>query len=110
MSTRERTTEYATMRAIGFEPRHIELLVLGEGFVVAALGVLLGVALATPILSWLSEIFAKYVPGFLGEFHLDGNAVLLAVGIGLSAGMAAAELPAWRARRLKIVDALRRLA
>jgi len=110
MSTRERTTEYATMRAIGFQPRHIELLVLGEGFVVAAFGVALGVALATPILTWVSDIFAKYVPGFLGEFHLDGGAVLLAVGVGLAAGMAAAELPAWRARRMKIVDALRRLA
>ena len=31
MATRERTTEYAVMRAIGFQPRHIVGMVLGEG-------------------------------------------------------------------------------
>lgn len=110
MATRERTTEYATMRAIGFQPWHIQMLVIGEGFVVAAVGVALGVALATPILSWVSDVFAKYVPGFLGEFHLDSNAVLLAIGVSLVGGMSAASVPAFRASRLKIVDALRRLA
>ena len=34
MSTRERTTEYATMRAIGFQPAQIVMLVIGEGLVV----------------------------------------------------------------------------
>jgi len=109
MATRERTAEYATMRAIGFQPRHIVMLVLGEGFVVAAVGVALGVGLATPILKWASELFAKYVPGFLGEFHLSGEAVVLASLISLAGGMVAAALPAQRAGRLKIVDALRRL-
>jgi len=110
MATRERTTEYATMRAIGFQPHHIVALVIGEGFVVAAVGALLGVVLATPILKWVSAVFAKEVPGFLGEFHLDGKAVLVAVAFSLVGGMVAAALPAYRAGRLKIVDALRRLA
>jgi putative ABC transport system permease protein len=110
MATRERTTEYATMRAIGFRPEHIVQLVIGEGLVVAAVGALIGVGLATPILSWLSTLFAKYVPGFLGEFHLDGEAVVFAVVCALAGGMSAASLPAYRAGRLKIVDALRRLA
>ena len=39
MATRERTTEYAVMRAIGFRPWHIVAFVIGEGFVVAATGV-----------------------------------------------------------------------
>lgn len=110
MATRERTTEYATMRAIGFQPHHIRRLVIGEGLVVSGLGALLGVLLATPILKWVSEIFAREVPGFLGEFHLDWNAVIVAVIFALCAGAAAASLPAMRAGRLKIVDALRRVA
>src|SRR5205823_1772574 len=35
MATRERTTEYAVMRAIGFRPSHVVGLVVGEGFVIA---------------------------------------------------------------------------
>ncbi len=110
MATRERITEYATMRAIGFQPRHINALVIGEGVVITAVGAALGVALVSPILGWLSQIFIKYVPGFLSEFHLKGDVLLFAVGVALAIGVVAAEIPAYRASRLKIVDALRRLA
>ena len=39
MATRERTTEYAVMRAIGFHSRHIVGMVLGEGGVLALLSI-----------------------------------------------------------------------
>ena len=109
MATRERTTEYAVMRALGFRPSHIVRLVIGEGFVVAGTGVAIGVALASPILGFFSDLFSKVVPGFLGEFHLEPSAVLLAVGVSLVGGMLAAAIPAWRAGRMRLVDALRRV-
>ncbi|MDB4971407.1 MAG: transporter, rane protein [Myxococcales bacterium] len=109
MATRERTTEYAVMRAIGFQQRHIVGMVVGEGFVIALTGAVLGVALATPILKFFAQLFEKQMGGFLGNFDLELRAVVLAVVVALALGMAAAALPARRAGKLKIVDALRRV-
>jgi putative ABC transport system permease protein len=110
MATRERTTEYATMRAIGFRPRHIVGLVLGEGFIVGAAGAAVGVGLATPILRWAAAVFQRMMPGFLGSFRLSGAMIAISVTVALVGGMLAAAIPAYRAGKLKIVDALRRLA
>jgi putative ABC transport system permease protein len=109
MATRERTTEYAVMRAIGFRPSHVVRMVVGEGFVVALLGVCLGVGLATPILGFFSDLFSRVVPGFLGEFHLNVRAVTLAALVSLAGGVTAAAIPAWRAARMRPVDGLRRV-
>jgi putative ABC transport system permease protein len=109
MATRERTMEYAAMRAIGFRPSHIVGLVLGEGFVVALAGVVIGLLLAPPILRYFAELFQKQLGAFLGSFELDPKAALLASAIALAGGMLAAALPAWRAGRMRIVDALRRV-
>jgi putative ABC transport system permease protein len=109
MATRERTTEYAVMRAIGFRPAHVVWLVLGEGFVIAAFGVALGVAMAAPVLKFFAQIFERLMGGFLGAFDLDPKAIALAIGVSLALGMLASVIPAWRSGRLKIVDALRRI-
>lgn len=109
MATRERTMEYAAMRAIGFRPSHIVGLVLGEGFVVALTGVVAGLALAPPILRYFAELFQREMGSFLGSFELSPKAAALASAIALVGGMAAAAIPAVRAGRLRIVDALRRI-
>jgi putative ABC transport system permease protein len=109
MATRERTTEYAVMRALGFSPSHVVRLVLGEGFVIALVGAALGVGLSAPIMSFFARAFERRLGAFLGPFELDPRAAVLAVAIALAGGMLAAALPAWRAGRLRIVDALRRV-
>jgi putative ABC transport system permease protein len=109
MATRERTTEYAVMRAIGFQPRHIVGMVLGEGFVVAFVGALLGLGMAIPVITYLGIGLEKKMGGFLGDFSIELKPAMLAVAVSLLLGMLAAALPAWRAGRLKIVDALRRV-
>jgi putative ABC transport system permease protein len=109
MATRERTTEYAVMRAIGFQARQIERMVLAEGLVIALVGAALGLILATPILKFFAQIFEKQMGGFLGNFDLQTNDVIGAVAAALTLGMTAAGLPAYRAGKLKIVDGLRRV-
>ena len=44
MGVRERTHEYGVLRAIGFMPRHIATLVLGEALAIGFAGGVLGVA------------------------------------------------------------------
>ncbi|HEX4460527.1 MAG TPA: FtsX-like permease family protein [Polyangia bacterium] len=109
MATRERTTEYAVMRAIGFHPRHIVGMVLGEGFIIALVGVLIGVTLSAPVIKFSGQLLEKQMGAFLGSFDLRLGPVLLSIGVAIVLGMLAAALPAWRAGKLKIVDALRRV-
>jgi putative ABC transport system permease protein len=109
MATRERTTEYAVMRAIGFQSRHIVGMVLGEGLLISLVGSVLGVALAAPSLKFAGQVLEKKMGGFLGDFALQPDIVMLAVAVALALGMTASALPARRAGKLKIVDALRRV-
>jgi putative ABC transport system permease protein len=109
MATRERTTEYGAMRAIGFRPAHIVWLVLGEGFVVSLTGATLGVALSLPILKAFADFFQKMMGNFLGSFDVSLQAIVMATVAAIACGMIASMIPAWRAGRLKIVDALRRI-
>jgi putative ABC transport system permease protein len=109
MATRERTSEYAAMRAIGFKPKHVTLLVLGEGFVVAAIGAAFAIVASPAILRAFADMLEKNMGAFLGAFELDPKAALLATVVALGGGMLAATIPAWRASRMRIVDALRRI-
>jgi len=110
MATRERTTEYAVMRAIGFQPRHIVGMVLGEGFIIALVGAVLGVALVPPSVQSLARVLEQSgMGGWAGNMSLEPRDAAFAVGASLLLGMVAAALPARRAGKLKIVDALRRV-
>jgi putative ABC transport system permease protein len=106
MSVRERTTEIAVMRTLGFQSSTIFLLIAGEGLLMALTGGLVGAILARLLVN----------PGFLpaGGFvpEITVNNANLAIGVGLSAviGVVAGLIPATMASRLKIVDALRRVA
>jgi putative ABC transport system permease protein len=109
MAARESLREYATLRAIGFRSRHILLLVLAEGALVATLGIALGLAVAPATL----RAFAKLMEDQLGgtwQLYLDAQVVALAVTIGLGSSLLACLIPAWRSSRLRVVEALREVA
>lgn len=107
MSVRERTTEIAVMRTLGFRSGMIFSLIAGEAVIISLLGGLVGAGLARAIVN--GETLGM-VGGFIPYFGVDtANA---AVGLGISAfiGVVAGVIPATMAARLKIVDALRRVA
>jgi putative ABC transport system permease protein len=107
MSVRERTTEIAVMRTLGYPATTVFLLVVGEGLLVAVIGGAAGAALARLIVSGEAlGLTGGFIPAFgVGNWNV-------AVGLGLSVviGTLAALIPATMASRLKIVDALRRVA
>ena len=107
MSVRERTTEIAVMRTLGFPAATIFVLVVGEGLVVSIAGGVAGAALSRLIVN--GEALGL-TGGFIPAFGVNNGNV--AVGLGLSAliGLLASVIPATMASRLKIVDALRRVA
>jgi putative ABC transport system permease protein len=106
MSVRERTTEIAIMRTLGFPSATIFMLVAGEGLLMSIVGGIVGVALARTLVRPDFLNAGTFVPVF------GVNNVNAATGLALSAviGVLAGVIPATMAARLRIVDALRRVA
>ena len=107
MSVRERTTEIAVMRTLGFPAATIFVLVVGEGLVVSVLGGAAGAALARLIVN--GEALGL-TGGFIPAFGVNNGNLIVGLGLSVLIGLLAAVLPASMASRLKIVDALRRVA
>jgi putative ABC transport system permease protein len=110
MGVRERTNQYAVMRAIGFLPKHVLWLVLGEGLVMGVVSGLCGLALAYPFINlgvgrFIEENMGSYFP----YFRLTVENAGLAFGVAVLLGIGAAVLPARGAARLTLVDALRKV-
>jgi predicted permease len=99
-SVSARTREFGIRLAIGSEPRHLLTRILGEGAVIAAVGIVAGVvggfALARLVGSYLQEV---RIPGVL---PLLGAAALL-----VAAAILASLIPAARAARVDVIQALR---
>jgi putative ABC transport system permease protein len=111
MGTRERTSEYGVLRAIGFLPGHVALWVVAESLVTGIIGGALGALLAWPLVNLLLGRFIEENLGNLFPyFHLEPHHVALGVALAALLGGAAAALPAWRASRMHVVDAVRRVA
>jgi putative ABC transport system permease protein len=110
MSVRERTHEYGVLRAIGFRPKHIAGLVLGEAAAIGLAGGLLGVAIGYPLINnlvgrFMEDNFSSFFP----YFRLVERDALLALCVGVAVAAMAAFVPAFQASRLNVIDALRRV-
>jgi len=111
MGVRERTNEYGVLKAIGFRPAHIAMFVMGEAAIVALLGGALGLILSYPIVQkGLGGFLQSQMPQFLPFFSIPTSVVVMALVLALGLGLSAAAIPAVRASRLKVTDALRRVA
>jgi putative ABC transport system permease protein len=106
MSVRERTTEIAVMRTLGFPSSTVFLLIAGEALLMAVVGGVVGALLARAVVnpSFLSA--GSFVP----ELHVSNENFLIALALSAFIGVFAGLVPATMASRLKIVDALRRVA
>jgi putative ABC transport system permease protein len=105
MSARERLKEYAVLKTMGFRPRHLSGLILGESLLLSCLGGIIGLALSFPALA----AFPLTVRQYFGVFEVSGETLVLGGCISLGVGVLASVLPAWRASRVGIAAALRRV-
>ena len=106
MSARERTSEYATLKALGFGPGFVASLIFGESLAISVLGGGLGIALTPP----LAEGFKALAGGIFPIFTVSGETALLQAACALTVGVLAAIVPAVRAARVRVVDGLRAIA
>ena len=103
MTARERGSEYATMKALGFGGGYIALLILGESLAIALTGGVIGVLLTFP----LAHAFADAMGSLFPIFLIGDETLAMQLGAALIVGVVAAALPAWRAANIRIVDGLR---
>ncbi|MFO1302609.1 MAG: FtsX-like permease family protein [Burkholderiales bacterium] len=106
MTARERYSEYATMKAIGFGDGFVAGLIFAESVGIALAGGLLGIAITFPVAGFFGGLLGTLLP----VFFVSEETILMQVGAALLVGIVAALIPAWRASRVKIVDGLRAVA
>jgi putative ABC transport system permease protein len=108
MGVRERTHEYGTLLAIGFEPRQIGLLIVLESTFVGLVGGLLGAVLGSLMVSGLAQGLAESPMATMLEFF-QVDPVLAVAGCAIATGLGAlaALIPAIGASRLNVTKALR---
>lgn len=105
ISVRERTSELAVFKAIGFSDRMVLFFVLAESLLIALVGGVAGLLLAVMAI----PILANALNGMLPQLVLAPSVVALGLVTALAVGLASGLLPGVGAMRLQIVNALRRV-
>lgn len=103
MAARERTREYATLRALGFGALFVNALIVGESLVMSALGAGIGILMTFP----LANAFFSATRDLFLVFKVTPETLALQLGAALAIGIAASIAPTLSARKIRIVDGLR---
>ena len=101
-AVRERTGELAVLKTIGFSRRSVLAMVLAESVLLLVLGGTIGLALVVLIV----PVIAAGSGGMIPLHGVSAQTWLIGLGLMLAIGAVVGLLPALRAMRLNIVDAL----
>jgi putative ABC transport system permease protein len=111
----QRRTLFGRLRAIGVTPRELFSLILLEAVILAVLGTSIGLLLGI----WLGQGLTRLVTATVSELYykvsvtalnLDASSLLIAIGLGVLATLAATLIPAWHAARTPPLTTLSRAA
>lgn len=97
-SVRERTSELAVLKTLGFSDNKVVALVLVESLLLCLFAAFVGLGVASAIFPQLKAL--------MGEFGMPPVVVAAGTGIAIAMALISGLPPAWRARQLNIVDAL----
>jgi len=101
-AVRERTGEIAVLKTLGFSGESVLAMVLAESVLLLLIGGVVGLGLASVVGPVVSA-------GSGGALNLPAAGLaswLIGVGLALVFGLIVGALPAWRAMRVNITDAL----
>ena len=107
MAMRERTTEVAVLKAIGFPKGLVLFLVLTEAVVVAGLGGAIGTLGSKAFFDFVD--IAPYTGGFLPFFYVSWNIAILGLCVSLFVGFASGLFPALLAANSSVINGLRKV-
>lgn len=105
VTVKERTSEIGIRRAIGAQPKDILQQIISESMVLTIVSGMVGISFAVFLLNMVEK--GASTPTAVAHFQIDFwgaiSATLLLLLLGLLAGLA----PAFRAMRIKPIDAIR---
>ncbi|HKG11605.1 MAG TPA: FtsX-like permease family protein [Gaiellaceae bacterium] len=102
LSVFERTRELGMLRAVGMTRRQVRRMVRHESVITA----LIGAALGLPLGIFLALLVTQALSEYDLQFTIPAGALITFVIVSVIAGMVAAILPARRAARLRVLEAL----
>lgn len=103
MSARERLSEYATLKVLGFGPRFLATIIFGESILIALVGATLGIALLFPV----AHAFSAKMGTIFPVFEISWETMAQQAGAAVIVGIVSAILPTLRSTRINIVEGLR---
>jgi putative ABC transport system permease protein len=107
MAARERVTEVAVLKAIGFTSGMILTLMLVEFVTLGLIGGALGTFGAKVVYRFVN--MTEVTQGFLVAFGVNGETIVTCLIAAVIVGFLAGGLPALRSARLSVVDGLRKV-
>jgi putative ABC transport system permease protein len=111
MGVRERTNEYGVLKALGFSGGHIAMFIVVESMVIAIVGGAVGLLVGYPLIQLgIGRTLEENMGNFFPYFRIPPQVAVSAILLALTLGLIAAAIPAFNASRLRVVDALRRVA
>ena len=102
----ERRREMGVMRALGATPRLIWVMVVAEGVVIGLLSWTIAALLAWPISKLLGNFITKVMFRSGLDFTFEPLGLLIWIAVSISLSAAASFLPAWKASRVTVREAL----
>jgi putative ABC transport system permease protein len=108
MNVRERTREFGVLRAIGFGPRWVAAMVIGEAALVGLAGGAVALAIGYPLLEGVVGPALQESMNF-PPLTISARLAVSCVAMACGLSMAAAGWPAYRVTQLGVADALGRV-
>src|ERR1051325_1763364 len=104
MSARERTHEYAVLKALGFSGGKLFFLIAGESLLLAFIGSAAGLLVTYPAV----QNFRRALPkGWFPIFYIKPETIVIGCVAGVIVGIIASLIPMRRVLRTQIVEGLR---
>jgi putative ABC transport system permease protein len=103
LTVRERLAEYATLKAIGFGPKYVAGLILGESMMIALAGGAIAIALTSPVTARLGGLSDTLFPTLV----VSGSTMATQAIAALAVGVLAAIFPMRHSAGVSIVEGLR---
>ena len=113
MTVMERVGEFGTMMALGNRRMHTFRLIVIESAMLGLAGSAVGVAFGVALAAAISAVGIQMPPppnadlGYTARIQIVSAEIALACAVGMAATVGAAILPAWRATRMPVAEALR---
>ena len=105
MTARERTSEYAVFKALGFGPWFVYCLIAGESMAISVMGGVIGIVLCFPG----AQILHRGLETFLPIMQVSSSTIIMAAVASVVMGFLAGLPPTARIINMPVADALRHM-